>query len=190
MRNLCLQIKGIYAITPDKKLNFKQIKKVLQHNLIYILQYRRKTSDFLLKVAEAKILQQLCRDNGVEFIINDDVNLAKEIGADGVHLGENDINVKDARLILGENAIIGASCYNDINLAIIAEQQGADYCAFGSIFISKTKPFSLKCDLNVIHNAKNKIQIPIVAIGGINFENMQQVFAAGCDSVAMIDAIF
>jgi thiamine-phosphate pyrophosphorylase len=107
-----------------------------------------------------------------------------------VHLGKNDDSIQQARKQLGINAIIGISCYNDINLAQQAQKQGADYVAFGALFPSPTKPNARQCHLNIITQAQQTLNIPIVGIGGINFNNQQQAFNAGCDSVAIINALF
>lgn len=179
----------IYAITPDKPLNIKNIENVLKRYNITILQYRRKIKDNNIKNLETKQLVVLCNKLKVQLIINDDVQLAKKIGC-GVHLGKNDIDIISARNILGEKAIIGVSCYNDINLAKKFEKLGVSYCGFGSIFPSTTKPNASVCDLDTIIKAKQELKIPIVAIGGINFDNCPKVYNAGADSVAMISALW
>ncbi|SMN01349.1 Thiamin-phosphate pyrophosphorylase [uncultured Candidatus Thioglobus sp.] len=184
------KISGIYAITPDRALDISVVKKnIVQHN-ISILQYRRKTADAITQLNEARQLQQLCLKHHTLFIINDDINLAQKVNADGVHLGKNDSAIQQARQQLGNNAIIGASCYNDINLAKNAQNQGADYVAFGALFPSTTKPDAPQCALDIIIQGKQQLNIPIVGIGGINFNNQQQVFDAGCSSVAMMHALF
>jgi len=126
----------------------------------------------------------------VLFIINDNVQLAKQVSADGVHLGKEDNNISQARKQLGKTAIIGISCYNQIQRAIEAEQQGADYIAFGRFFPSKTKPHATAADPQIIIQAKQKISIPIVAIGGITAENANTVISAGADSIAVINGVF
>ncbi|SMN01666.1 Thiamin-phosphate pyrophosphorylase [uncultured Candidatus Thioglobus sp.] len=184
------KISGIYAITPDRALDISVIKKnIVQHN-ISILQYRRKTADTITQLNEAQQLQQLCAKHHTLFIVNDDINLAQKVNADGVHLGKNDGSIQQARLALGENAIIGVSCYNDIELAQNAQNQGADYVAFGALFPSKSKPDAPKCSLDIITEAKKILTIPIVGIGGIDFDNQQYAFDTGCDAVAMINALF
>ncbi|HIE78978.1 MAG TPA: thiamine phosphate synthase [Candidatus Thioglobus sp.] len=183
------RISGIYAITTDDIIDLDLVAKVIVKHNINILQYRRKTSDEIIKYKEAKNLQQLCSTHNTLFIINDDINLAEKIDADGVHLGKNDESIVRARMILGDKAIIGASCYNDLNLAIKAQMDGADYVAFGSIFNSSTKPSAQHCSLAVITKAKRLLDIPIVGIGGINFDNQQLAYNAGCDAVAIITAL-
>ena len=199
MSNLVEKIHGIYAITPDKPLNFEQIEKIITQHSISILQYRNKrhaklqthqTDDNALKLIEAKKLRQLCIQHHTLFIINDDINLAQKIGADGVHLGKDDNTIQYARQQLGADAIIGLSCYNNIDLAIRAQAQGANYVAFGALFPSNTKPNAPHCTLDTLTQAKKILHIPIVGIGGINFDNQDEALQAGCHSVAMIDALF
>ncbi|SFV65315.1 Thiamin-phosphate pyrophosphorylase [hydrothermal vent metagenome] len=173
----------IYAITPDKSPNFSRIEKLLQSE-IYFLQYRRKNTNINTKLTEATTLQKLCKKYKTKFIINDDVNLAIKINADGVHLGQSDLNIKTARKMLGNNKIIGITCHNNISLAIEAQKNSANYVAFGRVFESKTKPNATKCSLKIITLAKQQLNIPIVAIGGITPHNQQLVFDAGCDIVA------
>jgi thiamine-phosphate pyrophosphorylase len=197
MKSLTVEkIRGIYAITLNSPINLDQIKKtIIQHN-VSILQYRNKrnptysTANNDLKLIEATQLRQLCLQYHTLFIINDDINLAQKVGADGIHLGKNDGSIKAARQQLGDKSIIGVSCYNDINLANTAQQQGANYVAFGALFASNTKPHAPHCSLDIITKAKQILNIPIVGIGGIDFNNQQQVFDAGCDAVAMISALF
>ena len=184
------KITGLYAITANKKININNIENAIKEHPITILQYRHKTNDELLKLKEAQQLKQLCITHNILFIINDDVNLCKKISADGVHLGKKDQEISVARTFLGNKYIIGASCYNDINLAIKAKKNSADYVAFGAIFKSTSKKYSKKCPLSVIQEAKKKLKIAIVGIGGINFSNKKYAITAGCDAVAMISAIF
>ncbi len=184
------KISGIYAITPNKVLDLNIIEQTIITHKISILQYRHKTTDVSIKLNEAKQLQQLCLRHNTLFIINDDINLAQKIGADGVHLGKNDESILTAREQLGDKAIIGVSCYNDIKLAKIAQNNGANYVAFGALFASLTKPDTAQCSLDVVTQAKQILDIPIVGIGGINLDNQQQAFDAGCDAVAMINALF
>ncbi len=184
------KIQGIYAITADTPTNLNQIEKIITQHKIRILQYRRKTANDALKLIEATKLRQLCLQHHTLFIINDDINLAQKVRADGVHLGKNDSSIQIARKKLGDNAIVGVSCYNKISLAQVAQQQGADYVAFGTLFPSRTKPEALYCTLDTITQARQVLNIPIIGIGGINLDNQQQAFDAGCDSVAMINALF
>jgi len=171
-------------------LNLDTIEKAIVTHKISILQYRHKTTDVSIKLNEAKQLQQLCLRHNTLFIINDDINLAQKIDADGVHLGANDASILTARQQLGDDAVIGVSCYNNIKLAKTAQNKGADYVAFGALFLSHTKPDAPQCSLDVITQAKQALTIPIVGIGGIDFSNQHQAFDAGCNAVAMINALF
>ncbi|MBT6656121.1 MAG: thiamine phosphate synthase [Candidatus Thioglobus sp.] len=190
MSNLDQRIKGIYAITPNQPIDINQIEKIITRHKITILQYRHKTNDENTKLDEAQQLRQLCSVHNTLFIVNDDINLAQKIKADGVHLGKNDGSVQAARQQLGADAIIGVSCYNDIDLAKQVQKQGANYAAFGALFTSSTKPDAPHCSLEVVSRARQVLDIPIVGIGGVNFSNQQQAFDAGCDAVAMINALF
>lgn len=183
---------GIYAITdcenitPDELLRKTDI--ILKAG-IALFQYRNKTEDKERKLGLALELQTLCQHYKTPFIVNDDLNLAKEIDADGIHLGQHDTNIDTARKILG-NKIIGISCYNDFNRAILAERSGADYIAFGSFFPSTTKPEAAKADIELIIKSKEKFNIPVVAIGGITPENGKQLIDAQVDFLAIISGIY
>ncbi len=190
MSNLIQKIKGIYAITPNELINIARIEAVIIQHTISVVQYRHKISNAQIKLDEALALRQLCTQYHTLFIINDDINLALKSNADGVHLGQYDSCVKTARAQLGANAIIGVSCYNDPAKAIQAESQGANYVAFGALFNSTTKPDAPTCTLDIISTVRQQISLPIVGIGGINFNNQQQAFEAGCDAVAMINTLF
>ena len=190
MSNSVEKIRGIYAITPDVSLNLDQVEKVITQHCISILQYRRKTADDDLKLKEATKLRQLCLQHHTLFIINDDINLAQKVGADGVHLGKNDTSIKQARQLLKDDAIIGVSCYDDINLAINAQEKGATYVAFGALFTSSTKPDAPHCSLDTITQAQQTLKVPIVGIGGVDFNNQEDALKAGCAAVAMVSALF
>ena len=142
------------------------------------------------KVEEAKKLLNLCIEHNTLFIVNDDVNLCENIGAHGIHLGQNDMDAKSARERLGNHFIIGVTCHNSLELAIKAEQNGADYVALGAIFKSSTKPNATHCPLTKVEEIKKIVSIPIVGIGGINLTNQHVVYQSGCSSVAMIEGLF
>ena len=184
------RIQGLYGITPNNNLNIALIERVIAEHQVNILQYRHKTNDDQLKLHEAQKLLDLCLIHNTLFIVNDDINLCEKVGADGVHLGQNDTSIKTAREQLGEKAIIGVSCYNQLQLAFEAEAMGADYGAFGTLFNSITKPTASHCPLSVINSAKEKIKLPIVGIGGITFDNQRLAFESGCDAVAMLNGLF
>ena len=132
----------------------------------------------------------MCIRDSTLFIINDDINLCQKVGADGIHIGQGDINARLAREILGKKHIIGVTCHDSNELAIDAENNSADYIALGAIFKSINKPKAVHCPLSKIKNIKKDINIPIVGIGGINFDNQDLAYDAGCDAVAMIDGLF
>ena len=184
------RIQGLYGITPNNNLNIALIERVITEHQVNILQYRHKTNDDQLKLNEAQQLLDLCLTHNTLFIVNDDINLCEKVGADGVHLGQNDTPINTAREQLGEKAIIGVSCYNQLQLAFDAEEMGANYVAFGALFSSITKPTASHCPLSVIKSAKEKIKLPIVGIGGITFENKKLAFSVGCDAVAMLNGLF
>jgi len=184
------RIQGLYGITPNNNLNIALIERIFNEHKVNILQYRHKTNNDKLKLEEAKRLLELCLQHNTLFIVNDDINLCEKVGADGVHLGQNDNSINTAREQLGEKAIIGVSCYNQLQLAVEAEEMGANYVAFGALFSSITKPTASGCPLSIIKTAKEKIKLPIVGIGGITFENQRLAFQAGCDAVAMLNGLF
>jgi thiamine-phosphate pyrophosphorylase len=155
-----------------------------------LLQYRDKGQEAERRHQEASALLQICRQYNVPFIINDDVALAAEIGADGVHLGRDDLPIAEARQHLGPNAIIGVSCYNNLKRAIIAEQAGADYVAFGRFFPSATKPEAIQAPLDLLRKARQELELPLVAIGGITLENARHVIDAGASAIAVISGLF
>lgn len=182
---------GLYAITNGDTGATLQtnVNKVLMEN-ITVLQYRDKTNNTQQRYHDASMLKQLCVTHNTRFIINDDVQLAQRVNADGVHLGKDDKSIDKARQLLGKNAIIGVSCYNNLTLAIKAEQAGANYVAFGSFFNSPTKPHASQADLALLKQAKKTLSIPICCIGGITLDNAHLLIEAGADMVAVISAIF
>ncbi len=184
------RIKGLYAITPNNNLDIALIEGVITEHKVNILQYRHKTDNEQRKLYEAQLLRELCSTHNTLFVVNDDINLCEKVGADGVHLGQDDDSIHIARAQLGEKSIIGVSCYNQIERAIKAQNEGANYVALGALFESKTKPNAKNCPLSVVREASEKLSIPIVGIGGITFANQQLAFDAGCDAVAMINELF
>jgi thiamine-phosphate pyrophosphorylase len=185
-------IGGLYAITPecgDTESLVRQVRQALSGGA-HLVQYRNKNSDVALRHEQASELLALCRNFHVPLIINDDIRLADLIGADGVHLGKDDGGVREARLILGPDKIIGVSCYGDLQRALDAESHGANYVAFGSFFPSPTKPGAAAAPLSLLHEAKQVLNIPFVAIGGISADNVAPLIEAGADAVAVISALF
>ena len=155
-----------------------------------VVQYRGKDPDAARRRSQAASLLAPCRAGGVALIVNDDPGLAAEIGADGVHIGKDDASLAAAREILGPEAIIGVSCYADLDRAIRAEQAGASYVAFGSLYPSPTKPRATHAPLDLITEARGRLSVPLVAIGGITADNAAAVIAAGADMVAVISGVF
>lgn len=185
-------INGLYVLTPecaDTEKLLDQVRQALTGGAT-LVQYRNKEGDVALRHEQASELLTLCRHFQVPLIINDDIRLADLVGADGVHLGKDDGSAREARLILGPEKIIGVSCYNDLQRALDAENQGANYVAFGSFFPSSTKPHAVIAPLTLLHEAKQSLSIPIVAIGGVSADNVASLIEAGADSVAVITAIF
>jgi thiamine-phosphate pyrophosphorylase len=185
---------GLYAVTHDSTDRDALVAKVeaALRGGVKVVQYRNKQAHINLRthLETASALAQLCRQHGVTFIVNDDVNLALDVGANGVHLGKDDGDIANARKLLGKQAIIGVSCYNSLERALQAEQQGADYVAFGAMFLSSTKPNAPRASLELIRLAKAQTTIPIVAIGGITLRNAADVVNAGADALAVINALF
>lgn len=154
-----------------------------------VVQYRDKGRDIDRRMAEVEALQGACRAGGVPLLINDDVALATAVGADGVHLGRDDVDPAQARAQLGAGALIGVSCYADLDRARAAVAQGADYVAFGRFFASATKPDAPPAPIEVLHAARVALPVPIVAIGGITPDNAPVLIAAGADLVAVIGGL-
>jgi len=173
--------------TPDSALLVERIRAVLPFTAL--LQYRDKLSDPHLQLERAHALKALCDEFAVPLIINDDVALAKAVDAAGVHLGEDDGAIADARARLGGDAIIGASCYDRIELAGDAVAQGADYIAFGALFPSSTKPNARRATPELFAQA-SRLPVPRVAIGGITPDNVRTAIAAGADLAAVISGVF
>lgn len=155
-----------------------------------LVQYRDKTEDHGRRLDEASRLATLCKAGSAVFIVNDDVRLARTIAAHGVHLGGDDMDIRDARALLGDNAIIGISCYNDFSRARAAAMAGADYIAFGSVFPSATKPDAPRAPLELFARARDEIGLPACAIGGIDRRNIGEVAAAGASMAAVVSAVF
>jgi len=186
-------LRGLYAITdtglcPDELLA-EQVEQALQGGC-RLLQYRDKRPQRRLRRALAERLARLCRRHGALLIINDDIELAGEVAAQGVHLGREDPDPLRARALLGERAIIGVSCYNRFDLAQAAARAGADYIAFGRFFSSRTKPDAVQADTGLLRRGKATLGLPLVAIGGITPENGGPLIEAGADMLAVVQGIF
>ncbi|HIF18535.1 MAG TPA: thiamine phosphate synthase [Cycloclasticus sp.] len=187
-----LPSKGLYAITPDNidsKTLYSNVELALQGG-IALLQYRDKTNSAEEKLQRANTLHTLCLRYGVPLIINDEAELALACNAEGVHLGQTDGFIQQARALLGDNAIIGVTCHHDVSLAITSQQQGADYIAFGRFYNSNTKPGKPLATLDTLKTAQNELSIPIVAIGGINKNNGGVLVRSGADFLAVVEQVF
>lgn len=183
---------GIYAITPetaDTQLLLAQVEAALAGGVAAV-QYRDKSADVALRHEQASELIALCHRFDVPLIVNDDLRLADLCDADGVHLGRDDGSLHEARIILGRGKLIGASCYQSLELARTAQAAGADYVAFGSFFASPTKPAAGRANAELLREATQAIQIPIVAIGGITLASAPALLDAGADSLAVLSALF
>jgi thiamine-phosphate pyrophosphorylase len=178
-----MKLRGLYALTPEGADLERKLRAALEGGVACV-QYRRKqgTRD------EAAAVVRLCREFGVPVIVNDDVELALEVGADGAHLGRDDGDLAAARKRLGRR-LLGASCYDDLALARAAVAAGADYVAFGSVFASPTKPQAVRAPLHVFREA-NSLGVPLAAIGGITLENAPALVAAGASLLAVISDLF
>ncbi|HZF19708.1 MAG TPA: thiamine phosphate synthase [Burkholderiales bacterium] len=185
-------IAGLYAITPDEADTAVLARKVGEAIAggARAVQYRNKSADARLRREQGVALLPLCRSLRVPLIINDDLDLAVSLGADGLHLGRDDASVVAARARLGPGRMLGASCYDRLDLALAARRDGADYVAFGSAFASSIKPGAGRAPLSLYREAKARLACPVVAIGGISRENARLVIDAGADAVAVISALF
>lgn len=190
------RLRGLYLITPecaqtDRLLTLTQgVLSGACGERPAVLQYRSKLSDAPLRHAQAQALAALCRAAGVMFIINDSVELALAVAADGVHLGRDDVDLHTARAHLGDDRIIGVSCYDEWSLAVAAVAAGADYVAFGAVFGSTTKPEAVRAPLTRVAQAARELAVPVAAIGGITLENVATVRAAGADLICVISDVF
>jgi len=187
------RVAGLYAIADTRYLDDARLVAAVAEAIkggASVIQYRDKTHNATERTRQASELATLCRQHDVLFIVNDDVALTKQAGADGVHLGREDASLAQAREQLGPDAIIGVSCYDEIERALKAQTDGADYVAFGRFFPSRTKPQAVQADLALLREARQKLHVPIVAIGGITPENGASLIAAGADALAVIEGAF
>ncbi|MDC8444429.1 MAG: thiamine phosphate synthase [Nitrosomonas sp.] len=185
-------INGLYGITPDMTDTAVLMTRTEQALAggTRLIQYRNKTADAILRRCQADLLAQLCRRYGVPLIVNDDLDLALEIGADGVHVGKHDIGVAAARKQLGAGKIVGASCYNKPELAHTARIQGADYVAFGAFYPTLTKQNTAVATIGMLKEVKSSLVVPVVCIGGINTVNALPLIEAGACAIAVSQALY
>lgn len=182
--------RGLYLITPDERDGDRLLARSLPLlPFAACLQFRNKVMDERALAEAAAVLRDACRGAGVAFIVNDDARLAEASEADGVHLGEHDAAIAEARARLGGDAIIGASCYDDLGRARDAVAAGADYVAFGAFFPSPTKPQARRASIDLLRDSAG-FGVPRVAIGGITPDNARPLVAAGADLVAVISGVF
>lgn len=186
-------LKGIYVLsdanlTPNETI-LSQMERVLKAG-VSVIQFREKYASDDEIEPTCKALKALCAQYHALFIIDDRVHLAKKVDADGLHVGEDDISYEEARAIMGEDKIIGVSCYGNIERALKYEALGADYVAFGSFFPSPTKPHSKVVPLEVLVEAKKVLLVPICAIGGINETNIGKVASSGIAMYSVISAVY
>ncbi|MFO1362803.1 MAG: thiamine phosphate synthase [Burkholderiales bacterium] len=184
--------RGLYALTPDLDdagLLAARVAAALRGGATAV-QYRNKAAPAAVRRRQAEALVGLCRAAAVPLIVNDDVELACAVGADGAHLGAGDGDLAAARARLGPGRILGASCYNRLDLAQAAVAAGADYVAFGAAFASATKPGAVRAPLELYRTARRALAARIVAIGGITVANAPALVTAGVDALAVITALF
>jgi len=177
----------IYLISPQKIrgiIFYKELNKVLKTNKVKYFQLRLKKISTKKLLIISKKIKRIVKKNDVKFIINDKPFVAKMVGADGCHIGQKDIDFITARKILGKNKIIGITCHNSKKLALRAKKLGANYVAFGSFFKSDTKKTAFKANLEILRWAKKKINMPTVAIGGINNSNYKKILLNGANFIA------
>lgn len=187
------RLRGLYAITDEKLISATDFRRNIELALLggaSIIQYRDKSTDTAKRLQQAEIVCELCLRYRAISIINDDIDLAQSVGADGVHLGRHDAAITQAKAQLGADSIVGVSCYNDISLAQQAETNGASYVAFGTMFASSTKPEAVNAGPEIINRAKQIISIPICVIGGITEKNIHQLATQGADMAAVISDLF
>ena len=188
------RFQGLYGVTdsqlqPDDRILLDTVEQALKGGM-KVLQYRDKSLDLGKRFRQAAALKVLCHKYQAMFLINDDVDLALEVEADGVHLGQQDEALAEARERLGDYAMIGISCEGSLELAKKAVEQGADYVAFGRFFPSRTKPDAKTAELSILPEAKTLIDRPIVAIGGITVDNAPEIIKGGADMVAVVHNLF
>ena len=184
-------LRGLYAITQTKNktadIIINEVIAAIKGGAV-VVQFRDKESSDAIYLADQ--LVKVCHEYKVPLLINDDIELAIKVGADGVHIGREDGAISEARDRLGADAIIGVSCYNFVEQAFGAQEQGATYVAFGRFFPSSSKPLAAPAELDTLRKAKFLLDIPIVAIGGILPENGGPLLTAGADLLAVIGGLF
>ena len=185
------RVRGLYAVTPDLEDTSVLAARVAAAIAggASVVQYRNKAASAALRREQALRLAKICRQGGTLFVVNDDGRLARDVGADGVHIGEDDGDLSAVRALVGEAMLIGVSCYNAFDRATAAVARGADYVAFGSFYASPVKPAARRAELAVLRHAA-ALGVPVVAIGGITATNARALIEAGASAVAVISDVF
>lgn len=189
------ELRGLYAVTPDEP-SLARLAALVEAVVAHggrLVQYRNKQGGPLAHRVQAAELLRICRSHGARLIVNDDVELAITIGADGVHVGRDDLGGRDlgaVRSVLGPERLLGVSCYDDLARVDAARAAGADYIGIGSMFPSTTKPGARPASFEVLSEARRRFGGPVAAIGGITLANAPRVIAAGADMVAVIGDLF
>lgn len=186
-----MKLRGLYAITDSELLKGRllpYVEAALKGGAT-LLQYRDKSSDNARRLRDAETLRELCNRYGATLIINDDAELAARLGV-GLHLGQTDGSLSAARALLGRQAIIGGTCHAQLELAEAAAKEGASYVAFGRFFNSNTKPGAPAATVELLDQAKARINLPIVAIGGVTLDNAPALIERGASMVAVVHALF
>ena len=182
----------LYAVTDRYWLNGRTLYEVVKESLdggVTFLQLREKKLDEEHFLEEAKELKKLCKEYKVPFIINDNVDIAVEIGADGVHVGQSDMEAGDVRAKLGEDKIVGVSAQT-VEQALLAQERGADYLGVGAVFPTSSKDDAVEVDHEMVKAICEAVDIPVIAIGGITKDNVQELSGCGLCGIAVISAIF
>lgn len=186
---MAFHLHGLYALTPDGCPSLAAAVEAAIAGGACMIQYRDKTASTAEHEAHAKALLTLCRSQGIPLVINDDLDLALALGADGVHLGEDDCSIAEARERF-PSGLIGASCYNDFARAQSAIRSGASYVAFGSFYASPTRPDAVTAQPDLLMRARRELPVPVCAIGGINVDNATPLIQSGADLLAVCSGIF
>ena len=186
-----MKLRGLYAITDSQLLagRFLSHVEAALDGGVTLLQYRDKSDDAAQRLREAEALAKLCERYTTQLIINDDVELAARLGV-GVHLGQTDGPLTPARALLGHQAIIGSTCHAQLELAEQAAREGASYVAFGRFFNSVTKPGAPAASIELLEQARRRVNLPIAVIGGITLDNAAPLVAHGADLLAVIHGLF
>lgn len=191
--HMTVPLRGLYAITDTHLIpreRFAETVEAAVRGGAMLIQLREKhaSREEIIQLGQAVLA--VTRRYGALLIVNDHPSVAKDIGADGVHVGREDPSVPETRALVGPEMIIGASCYGDVDRAVAAEQEGADYVAFGTPYPSPTKTKRTDISLEIFQAAQRRVHVPVFAIGGITLANAQHVIDAGADGIAVVSGVF